>query len=161
MATGALIRCVPNASLEALLPAVAHLPDGDGGSARWMICRPATELRLCRSGSRAPPALVSVSSAASQSSGLAGTESGKAPAPQISAQRGMRAASSPGNCGRTRTTIAPSSPSCRTAVVRYRGPGCSELPRSTIAFLSSALGPTTATCPGPICWHSGVFRTSK
>ena len=28
---------------------------------------------------------------------------------QISAQRGMRAASSPGNCGRTRTTIAPSS----------------------------------------------------
>ena len=38
---------------------------------------------------RAPPAPVSASSAASRSSGLAGTESGKAPAPQISAQPGM------------------------------------------------------------------------
>ena len=53
MATGALIRCVPNASLEALLPAVARLPDGDGGSARWMIGRPAIELRrVMRGGQR-------------------------------------------------------------------------------------------------------------
>ena len=102
------------------------------------------------------PALVSVSSAASQSSGLAGTESGKAPAPN---QRAAWHA-----CCVVAWKVWTHPNDYRAILSRLQNRKCavgvqaSELPRSTIAFLSSAPGPTTANA---LARSAGVLGSSE